>query len=513
MKALQSLTLSILLTLAGPGTLLAADAPAGEETPAKDSRSAAFVYANKVLKRRLQSDHRLGAEPDNEIGKAVVYGSLPFEDSELHLIAGHYQSMGTLDAPEEEPIRPPKGQDPNIAATRRAAELMVEGHANEVVLDELGAPPWADGEGGILGKVRPEAAWLAESFDLAMGGYINKATSKLQDNWKVLGKNSRAINNLACLKALDGDSEGALKLVAQSSESAITALNRGHLELACGHLEAALTIFKNLKESSAFAPGKLKIELLCSLAKAQYLHKDKESGATVAELLKLYPNNTRALLLAADLALLEKDYATAVHHLEAIGNQSGPEALIKLSQCYSRQGKFDQALKLGNTAARSYPESVAAHMNLAKLYQDDKEWLGARLQYERALELDPPLAVKKTIFSALINIFEVTHEQKELLKRTSAWLKEYPNESAIHANRAYALSLDESKGARQEAVKEYEQALKLPGANKNIRYNLALLLSQLGQKDQARVQAKIYMNEAAPRGKAQAEALLHSLDN
>lgn len=226
MKALQSLTLIVLLSLAlaGPGSLLADAAQAADETLTKDSRSAAFVYANKILKRRLQSDHRLGAEPDNEKDKAVVYGSLPFEDSELHIIAGHFQSMGR-EVPEEEPSRPPKGQDPNIAATRRAAELMVEGGANEVVLDELGAPPWAEGEGSVLGKVKPEAAWLAESFDLAMAGNINKATAKLQDNWKVLGKNSRAINNLACLKALAGDSEGALKVLVESSESAITDFN------------------------------------------------------------------------------------------------------------------------------------------------------------------------------------------------------------------------------------------------------------------------------------------------
>lgn len=497
MKALQSLTLTILLA-------------AGSAAMADDATAGDFVYRNKILKRRFQADRNLGVESEGD--RAIVYLAVPFDNGDLHIMMGRYQDFGTMESGWTNDFRSPQTKDPKILQTRLETEAFLEGSANEAVLDELGAQPWAPGDGKSLAKNKPEAACLAESFDLTEERQIAKAVNKLENSWKNISGLERAVNNLACLYALLGRQE-ALEMARKLPRKPLQLLNHAHIELAYGQSNEAVKILKPLIESNAFSPGRLKLDCLCTLIEAQYNCNDEGAPANLQEALRLYPNNQRVILLAADIAMAEKNYPLAVQHLNSITTATSPEPLIKLSQCLAHQGKFDQAKLTANKAVSNFSESISAHTNLAKLYQDDKEWLGARLQYERALELKPSFAQKKSICTSLMSVLEANHDQKDLLKYTTQWVKENPDQSVTHANHAYALSLSDDKGSHEEAVKEYEQALKLPRAAKNIRYNLALLLAQLQRKDEAKVELKIYMNEAGPREKEQARQLLDSLNN
>ena len=527
MKALQSLTLSILL-LVLPTAALAQ--PESERTqPVEETgevQDTGFVYANRVLKRRLQTDRRMGVTPC--LDRAVVFAGLPYEDGlHLNLILGRYKAFGSNAGANTNRTSTRKSkQDKNIFETRKQAELLVEGasQADLKVLDEFGAPPTnADepGEYKELAKFKPQSARLIESFDQALGGDLAAARSSLKEAEKIASR-PLITNNLACLEALLGDKEAALKIFKTRSEADFSfpeKLNLAIILLATGKENNGLTVLKEL-EDSANAPGRLKIDLLAALSKAYLAQKNQDAARkTLQKLLRLYPANSHALLLAANLEYSEGNYNQAIHYLQSISTTlSGPDgaaALIKLSQCYAHLGKFDEALKTANKATSSFPNEVSTHTNLAKLYMDDKEWLGAKLQYERALELNPPFAVKKAIYNNLLHCVEANSDlnsrerQKAMLQYTESWLKANPDQAICHANRAYVLSLEAA--GKAAAIKEYEQALKLPGASRTMRYNLALLYAQCARKEDARAQLKLYQANATAKEKALAETLLQSL--
>ncbi|MBP9091416.1 tetratricopeptide repeat protein [bacterium] len=521
-------TASCLLILALTWTLPAGaqftfSEPGSSEEKQTDS---AAVYANRILKRRLQSDKRLAVHLlAKEEGGADVYASLPFQAEQLHLLLGRYQAFGQTNAPTVGPKLKGSIDDKRLAQTRFQAEQMILGNAaNDVkVLDEFSSPPVAEGEGTLLNKINAVDCNLVQAFDLALAGRMADALAKQSESNKGNQKFSataqaRIENNQLCLLALSGNLDAAAATIKKGSSTSpwlqsaakypINMLNRANILLANKDASSALNILEKFEGN---LPGRLGLALLRAKTMAYSQLGEKEKAqALVVEIVKRYPSNPGALTMAGDLAMQNENYKQAVVYLKQAAslNKASPDSLIKLAQCQSKMGDLDEAIKTATLATRDFPQSPDSHMALGKLHMDNKEFLGGRLQFERALEVSSSFAEKRQVFLPLIKVLDIMNEDKDLLKYLQQWVKQYPQEPICHYNRAFVLS---EKKLVDEAIEEYIKAITLAPKYSKARYNLALLYVQKKKPQEAKAQLVRFIEDSNGAEKEQAEKLFKTL--
>ncbi len=502
------------------------------------------IYANKVLKRRLQTDRRMAVSEASE-GGADVYASLPFAHLlQLHLILGRYQAFAqeggdlkdlpvkagdksTADIEMEVSALKGGADQKRLAHTRMSAEQMIIGSAvNDVkVLDEFSAPPVMEGEGRILRKNKSSDAASIEAFDLARSGRMAQAlrvlSTALAGGKETGSAQIRLSNNNICLLALNDDISGARaalkKALSENPQLAdgekypITVLNQVALHLAAKDSAAALANLETLKDRPL--SGRLGLCYWLGRVKAYQINgQAKEAQDTLDQMIKRYPNNILALTTAGDLAMEAGNYKLAADYFTPAAsiNKTDPAALIKLAQCQAKMGDLDSAINTATTAVNNCPNNAQAHIALGKLHMDNKEFLGARLQFERALELKPEFAIKRTAFTPLIKVLDIMNEDKELLRNLALWAKENPQEPVCHYNFAFVLA---QKNQIAQAIIEYEKAIALTPGFTKARYNLALLYHQNKQTEEAKAQLrKLLLSTKVQAEKEQAEKLLRSFN-
>ncbi len=504
------------------------------------------VYANKVLKRRLQSDKRMAVSVAAE-GGADVYASFPFASkqiqSQLHLILGRYQTFAGQDDALALPTRPGEKSTADIemevaalkggadqkrlAHTRKSAEQLILGSAvNDVkVLDEFSAPPVMEGAGSALRKIKSIDAASIEAFDLARSNRIAAAlrvlSTALAASKETGSAQIRLSNNHICLLALNDDLSGALtamkKAAAQNPQFTdgakypITVLNQVAIYLAAKDTASALTALDSLRNTTI--SGRLGLCYWHSKIRAYQINgQTAEAQNALDQMIKRYPNNTLALTTAGDLCMEGGNYKKAADYYAPAAsiNKNDPDALIKLAQCQAKLGDLDSAINTATTAVNNCPNNAPAHIALGKLHMDNKEFLGAKLQFERALELKPEFAVKRAAFTPLIKVLDIMNEDKELLRNLALWAKENPQEALCHYNYAFVLA---QKNQIAPAISAYEKAIALTPEFSKARYNLALLYRQTNRTEEAKAQlSQLLANTKVQAEKEQAEQLLRSFN-
>ncbi len=504
------------------------------------------VYANRVLKRRLQTDKRMAVSVAGG-GGADVYASLPFEarqtQSQLHLILGRYQAFGREEGAMQLPARPAdkstadiemevaalKGgaDQKRIAHTRMSAEQLILGSAaaDVKVLDEFSAPPVMEGAGSTLRKIKSIDAASIEAFDLACRNRIAAAlrvlSTALTSSQETGSGQIRLSNNYICLLALNDDLSGALtamkKAAAQNTQFTdggkypIAVLNQVAIYLAVKDTTSALTALESLKNSTI--SGRLGLCYWHSKIRAYQINgQTADAQNALDQMIKRYPNNTLALTTAGDLCMQAGNYKKAAAYFAPAAsiNKKDPDALIKLAQCQAKLGDLDSAINTATTAVNNCPNNAPAHIALGKLHMDNKEFLGAKLQFERALELKPEFAVKRAAFTPLIKVLDIMNEDKELLRNLALWAKENPQEALCHYNYAFFLA---QKNQIAPAISAYEKAIALTPEFSKARYNLALLYRQTNRTEEAKAQlSQVLANTKVQAEKEQAEQLLRSFN-
>ncbi len=513
------ISVSCLLLIALP---VSAQFTFAEPDTKADQTDSAAIYANRILKRRLQSDRRLAVNLLNkEDGGADVYASLPFQSEQLHLLLGRYQAFGQVASPTSGPKLKGSIDDKRLAQTRFQAEQMILGSAtNDVkVLDEFSAPPVAEGEGELLSKINGPDCNLVQAFDLALAGRLAAAMAKqsaLEGSKEKFSATAlaRIDNNRLCLLALSGNVAAAATAIKKASSTSpwlnspakypINLLNQANILLANKDASSALAILEKLDVPLS---GRLALALMRTKLAIYSQSGDKVRAQELAsEMVKRYPTNPGALTTAGDLAMQNGNYKQASVYLKQAAslNKANPDSLIKLAQCQAKMGDLDEAIKTATLATRDYPQSPESHMALGKLHMDNKEFLGARLQFERALEVSNGFAEKKQVFLPLMKVLDVMNEDKDLLKYLQQWVKQYPQEPVCHYNRAFVLA---EKKQVDEAIEEYTKAINLAPKYSKARYNLALLYVQKKKPQEAKAQLVRFIEDSNGAEKEQAEKL------
>jgi tetratricopeptide (TPR) repeat protein len=469
------------------------------------------VYSNKALKRRLQVDKRMAAHVLNKEygGGTDVYATCNHAIP-VHLILGRFQMFAAEQLPDEKVKEAPKKKSDlekyQLSETRNKADQLIAGSAinNLKALDEFSAPAVPEGDGNLLDKFNQIDADLITAFDLALSNRLPQALALMQKTGAIPGNASAQVrlnNNLFCLYAMNGSLDNALSVLEKTLKAADVALNPGKYPLvylngaliykAAGKLDLAASCLDKLPEESV--KGRLAQHYYLTKSDLARARGDKEKAtAMVAKLISLYPDNAQVLTMAGDQAMQRNDFKQALVYLKPAAslNRANPDGLIKLSQCQAKSGDLDAALKSATTAIQTFPASAEAHINMGHMHMDNKEFLGARLQFERALELKGSFAVKKAAFTPLIKVLDVMNEDKELLRLLNVWVKEFPQEPLCHYNLACALA---AKKKSAEAINEYQKALELAPDYARAHYNLAILYIQQNKKDEARSELKKFM--------------------
>lgn len=521
----QSITsVSCLLLIATPAN---AQFTFAEPATKADQTDTAAVYANRILKRRLQTDKRLAVNLlSKEDGGADVYASLPFQSEQLHLLLGRYQAFGQVASPSSGPKLKGSIDDKRLAQTRFQAEQMILGSATSdvKVLDEFSAPPVAEGEGALMSKINGPDCNLVQAFDLALAGRLAEAMTKqsaLEGSKEKFSATAQARieNNRLCLLALTGNVATAATAIKKASSTSpwlispakypINLLNQVNILLANKDASSALAILEKLEGMPL--SGRLALALMRARMAVYSQSGDKARAQELAtEMVKRYPTNPGALTTAGDLAMQNENYKQASVYLKQAAslNKANPDSLIKLAQCQAKMGDLDAAIKTASLATRDYPQSPESHMALGKLHIDNKEFLGARLQFERALEVSNGFAEKKQVFLPLMKVLDIMNEDKDLLKYLQQWVKQYPQEPVCHYNRAFVLA---EKKQVDEAIEEYTKAINLAPKYSKARYNLALLYVQKKKPIEAKAQLMRFIEDTSGPEKEQAEKLLKTL--
>lgn len=469
------------------------------------------VYSNKALKRRLQVDKRMSA---HVLGKEYGGGTDVYATCNhaipLHLILGRFQMFAAEQLPDSKVQEVPKKKSElekyQLSETRNKADQLIAGSAanNLKALDEFSAPSVPEGEGSSLAKFNQIDADLITAFDLALSNRLPQALELMQKTGAVPGNASAQVrlnNNLFCLYAMNGSLDNALGVLARTLKAADVAQNPGKYPLvylnaaliyrAAGQSDQAINCLDKLPEESV--KGRLAQQYYLTKSEMLRARGDKEKAtAMVAKLISLYPDNAQVLTMAGEQAMQRGDYKQALVYLKPAAslNRGTPDGLINLARCQAKLGDLDSALKTGTTAIQNFPTSAEAHINMGQLHMDNKEFLGARLQFERALELKAPFAVKKAAFTPLIKVLDIMNEDKELLRMLAVWAKEFSKEPLCHYNLACALA---ERKKSDEAIKEYQKAIELQPDYARAHYNLALIYIEQNKKTEAKDELKKFM--------------------
>lgn len=518
-------------------TILLAPVPAyalGEPDEATDTKQELVQRAKKnaALKRWLEQDKRIFVAPvqdSNQIELLLIKSTPPLW---FVFSLGRYtiHDQGEDGAkPESKPIKVfgKKEKDKEaIAQTQKYTDNLLTGSSTggTALIDEFGQALVMPSNGHPTRDSGALANLLTE-------GHNSQARVLLENDSKYQ-KSASMKNNLAMLKALDGDVKGGVNILcdllldndnttkltgAAPSDDATSGavcgaarFNLAYLRLSQGRTRDANKLLEELVKGG----GRLKLYSLITLGRISLIGNDNEKASHYADLaLASYRDNLDVLDIAGDIAIRNKQYKKAIDLLTPVAQsrKNDTSYLLKMASCYQSMGNLDAAIKLLSDATKLNPDSAIVHIELGKLHLLNKEFLGAKLQFERAMELNPPLNEARTCFAAFIKVLNIMNDDKGLNTWTAKWVKDYPQAAICQYNRGWYLT---SAGKNKQAIEAYQAALALEPQMNTARYNLIYLLYKESRPQEAKQQANVFLEASnSPEDKSKVQAMLKAIED
>lgn len=485
------------------------------------------VMSAPPIRLRLERDHRISCGKAVLNNEETVHVYLTHSDKTIPYVMslGWFVMVKSSGNPEDKPkantslLKPMKLANPmnlnplkllKLGKTQEPKEPVVNPIAllaptndsiygpNMVCIDEFGerlpAPFEKPGRSGFN-----SADWHAlRGFDALASGELKDALEEMQTAVKEAPASARFHNNFAVALALSGRLEEAQREVTQAlkinADYSAALANRSWIAYACKQYDLSL--------ADAMKASEIDERLLsCRIATARNLlamGKVKEAKELSQILKQRWGTELQILALAADVELEAKDYQTARQTLKklALLNGGNPDILLKLAYVSAQVGDLDEALKRAREATVVAPEDIQSHISLGHYLEDNRDYKGAYLQYERAMDLKPPLATLRSLRGPYLRSLLHVNEYAKAEQLSLAWTKEDPNDADVHYNRAWVLGQLPNK-KETEAIACYQRALALNAKLVSAHYNLALLFVKQGNRQQALNELHAFI-EAAP---------------
>lgn len=484
---------------------------------ASDARTTKDLASrNSYLKRLLETDHRY-ASIDLDSGQCQVYVTLPLHAqglpaTDLNLILGTFSPdpeaiqdlHQDIAATPKTGVTGAKHQEALIKATRSKAEDLLKGKAadNLELVDQFGLS--TNSRAANAKPIAKGARSQRNAIFAAAQGDMQNALQACQAGHSLNAESVETKNNLACLALLAGrpDISETISAAVSDKASPVVSLNGLKITVLTCLLQSQSHVLAPTKADDIAAALKSlrprlhgRLALQAGLTQVQLLdlsNRKKEAFIEACKVAEIYGDNAFAQRQAGSLALELKDNRSARAYLEraaslAPGDSTTQNLLIRLN---GSAGNLDEAIKIATQNVHAHPESVEAHAVLGKLHLDNKEFLGARLQFERAFELaakgPPDYSQESQIFAPYIRLLDIMNRFDEMVRVTQFWAKRFPDRATCRYNLAYALDkASKTDKDRGQIIKQYREAIRLQPDLKAAKYNLALILIKDKQTDQA----------------------------
>lgn len=456
-----------------------------------------LVRSNSRLKRWLEKDKRIFVNTISG-GKFEVVLAQKSDPLTYFFIMGRYQeqagAQGTAGSSK-------MGKDKLFEAVKsQGLSLLKDGERNALVLDEYGKEP----PDPYLFKVMDDSSSV---FPLLVEGKPSQALKLLRKLNEKQALSGTMLVNLAMMEARAGDLKKAGELINKLSEAereGAALYNLAFLRIYSGKTGFARTCLKNLSNGGS---SRIRLYSLETLARLSMMEGRLDEAMTLSnELSASYPGSLEAKLLKAELSLAKKDYRQASDLYRQLAEQTGQAKFsLEAAKCLNFEGDTAGAIKLLNKVCDQIPESFQAHFQLAKCYLAAKEFIPSRLQFERALEVKPNFEEKRQLFSGFMKVLNAMNDDKALDHWTRTWVQENPEQAIVHYNRGWFLAKqDEERNAAgknasntKEAIKAYEEALRLDPKMSLARYNLIYLLYKDKQVERAKLEGEQFLNRSS----------------
>lgn len=246
--------------------------------------------------------------------------------------------------------------------------------------------------------------------------------------------------------------------------------------------------YKDARDSAILALGNNpnNAAFLTARAKAELKLKNIQIALELAwQVLQKEPGNSDALTVMIEVnnrGFIEK--AQALIESANLANPADLDTLISLSRIYVTLGQHEKAIKKLQEYIQSNTEnpSISALVTLADLYRMTGDMDKAKEKIEQAAQIDPKsLSVIHSRFLLLM----AQKQYNELSGISNMYLSSAkPNPATLLAAGNALMSVD-SPELKKEAVKLFEQAIKIDPFSKDAQLYLATALYQLGDAESA----------------------------
>lgn len=335
-------------------------------------------------------------------------------------------------------------------------------------------------------------------FDLVSGGKLNQALKEFEEAVEFPQSNPRFYNNLgACLAAL-GELDKAEKQLALAVKMqpnyAVAHTNLAWLNLAKGNFDRSLSDARQaLQVDSELRPARF------AAVQAQIALGQLDGALKVSEdTVRRWPADPQAIMVSGDTLSAGGDYKNArQRYLKALlVLPNNPQLLLKSAHMSQMLGDLDDALKRARQATTVAPELADGHLALGRYLEMNRDERAAQIQFERALDLSPPLATKVAIYGPYLRVLISMNKLDDADKLSRKWISANPESADCHYNRAWVAGQLPGKKSTAEAIQEYRKSLALKHDLVQAHYNVALLLIKQGNSSEASKELKEFIRLA-----------------
>jgi len=174
------------------------------------------------------------------------------------------------------------------------------------------------------------------------------------------------------------------------------------------------------------------------------------------------------------------------YYLDAYAcNTTDARSMLGLAKIAEKKGDLDDAIRRVRFAVQNEPANPNVHFVLGTYLEENQDFRGAELQYERAVELTKSKDESVLFCSKAIQSLVQIEDFEKADKLSKTWLKEHSKYAQSHYDRGLVLMHSDKPPNQEEALKQFAKALELDPKLNIVHYQLGVLNGTIGQKETA----------------------------
>jgi tetratricopeptide (TPR) repeat protein len=187
------------------------------------------------------------------------------------------------------------------------------------------------------------------------------------------------------------------------------------------------------------------------------------------------------------------DEATGYYLDANLYNSTDARTMLGMAKIAERKGDLDEAIRRARMAAQYDATNPNVHVVLASFLENNQDFRGAELQYERAVELTKSKEESVLFCSQAVKSLVEIEDFERADKLSKTWLKQHSKYAQSHYDRGLVLMHSGKPANQEEALKQFAKALELDPKLNIVHYQLGVLQTKMNKKDAALKELNTYV--------------------